>query len=379
MIAQAVENALRASSTTPTSATTPQPSPPQPISSDIDTIIQKMSVDEKIGQLFMLGFQGTDASGATVQLRDLKAGGIILMGGNTNAAATAKPLIAGINQIARANGLPTPLISVDQEGGVVTRIKSGVTQFPNQWVLGQESLNQGINDATYRGTTQGKELKALGFSMNNAPVLDIWDNPNNTVIGERSYSSDPDRVAQLGVAYIKALQAQGVLAVGKHFPGHGSTTNDTHKGGATDTNTRAHLESNELVPFKAAVANGVDAIMVAHVTYPALDPSTPASLSKAIVDGLLRASPASGGLGFDGIAITDDMGMGALSGYGLGERAVMAITAGEDMIISIDTPSNQKAMINAVKAAYNNHQISDDRLNASLRRILTGKKRAGLL
>jgi beta-N-acetylhexosaminidase len=231
--------------------------------------------------------------------------------------------------------------------------------------------------ACARGATHGRELSALGIHMNLAPVLDVWDNPQNSVIGERSYSSDPETVARLGTAYIHGLQAQGVLAVGKHFPGHGSTSEDSHVTLPVVQHDRAWMEAHELVPFRAALRGSVAAIMTAHVSFPLIDPlpDRPASLSPPIVSGLLREE-----LGYDGLVLTDDMGvMEAITGrYEAGDAAVKALQAGSDMLIVVGPLARQRRMVEAIAAEVGS-TISPERLDASVRRVLRAKQQVGLL
>jgi beta-N-acetylhexosaminidase len=342
-----------------------------------DSILARLSVDEKIGQLLMLGFDGSAATGATGAIRELKAGGLALLA-NAQTASEARELLQSSGQHARDSGVLLPLISIDHEGGLVQRIRSGVTNFGSNWQLGQtRPIERGVLTACTRGAIHGRELSDMGIQMNLSPVLDVWDNPQNTVIGERSFSSDPKIVEQLGVTYIQGLQAQGVLAVAKHFPGHGSSTEDSHLTLPVVRHDRAWLDNHELVPFRAAFRAGVAAVMTAHVSYPLVDPQPmlPASLSPAIVGGILRRD-----LGYSGLVLTDDMGaMQAITDrYSPGEAAVRAILAGADMLISVGPLERQRSMAQALRGAVGN-TISTERLDESVRRILKAKLDAGLL
>jgi len=344
---------------------------------DLDGIARSLTIEQKVGQLLLLGFDGSSADAAQPEIVDLQAGGIVLLN-NGSVAADVQSLVQGLQATAQtADSLPL-LVAIDQEGGDVQRIREGVTQFGSNWELGRvQPLTQAIAAACARGATHGRELSALGINLNFAPVLDVWDNPRNTVIGTRSYSDDPDRAAVLGAAYIEGLQGNGVLATGKHFPGHGSTDEDSHFGLPILYHDRARLDDVELVPFRRAMAARVAAIMTAHVSYPLVDPipDRPASLSPVIVGQLLR-----GDLNYDGLVVTDEIGgMRAITdAYSAGDAAVQAILAGNDMVTIEGPPSSQYQARDALLAAIG-QQISVDRLDQSVRRILRAKQEAGLI
>lgn len=335
-----------------------------------------MTAAEKVGQLFLLGFEGGDAGNAAPALVELRAGGIAMLA-NAPTADSARRLTAALQNLARDAGTLPPLIAVDHEGGLVQRIRQGTTVFGPPFDVGQMEPELGRAEAERRGRVHGQELAGLGIQMSLGPVLDVWDNPANEVIAERAFSRSAPRVADLGTAYLSALQAEGVLAVGKHFPGHGNSREDSHETLPVVRRDRAALESVELVPFRAAIQAGVASIMTAHVSYPAIDPvvDRPASLSPAVVSGLLR-----GELGFQGLVITDDMGaMEAITGrYEAGEAAIQAIEAGSDMLIVVGPLSRQRRMVQAVLGEIGK-RITPERLDASARRVLEAKQRAGLI
>jgi beta-N-acetylhexosaminidase len=219
----------------------------------------------------------------------------------------------------------------------------------------------------------------MGFNMNLAPVLDVNNNPANPVIGSRSYGADPELVARLGTAYVRGLQAGGIAAVGKHFPGHGNTSVDSHLALPILPQTLDALERVELVPFRAAIApeTQIAAIMSAHIVFPAMDSSeVPATLSRPIMTGLLRSR-----LGFDGLVLSDDLaGMKAITGNFLpGPAAVRAIQAGVDMLIIGGGPARQRESRAALLAALRSGELSRDRLQEAARHVLALKARIGLL
>ena len=342
----------------------------------IEALLARMSVADKVGQLMMLGFDGLSAAGAGTAVRELRAGGIVL--GNGRDADETRRVIDDLQEMARKSGSLPLLTAIDQEGGPVQRIRVGVTTFSPNWEVGQIEDPTAAREAVCnRGATHGRELRRLGIGINLAPVLDIWDNPANSVIAVRAYSDDPAVVAGLGGAYIEALQREGVLATAKHFPGHGSSMGDSHQVLPVVNHDREWLLDHELVPFRAAVRAGVAAIMTDHVSYPLVDavPNRPASLSPTIVNDLLREE-----LGYGGLVVSDDLGAmrAIVDHYEPGDAAVQALLAGNDMLSAVGPLSSQRRMFDALMAEVG-RTVSPDRLDLSVRRILRAKQRAGLL
>ncbi|HYM37009.1 MAG TPA: glycoside hydrolase family 3 protein, partial [Nitrospiraceae bacterium] len=215
------------------------------------------------------------------------------------------------------------------------------------------------------------ELRAVGINMNMAPVLDVHSNRDNPVIGDRAYGTEPDVVAELGLAAIRGFQGKGVVACGKHFPGHGDTSTDSHKELPVVKVPAEVLFERELPPFRRATANGLASIMTAHVVYPALDAQRPATLSPAILTGLLREQ-----WGFDGVVVTDDLEMHAISDHhGIGDAAVQAFLAGADILLICKDRGRAVVAMDAVRKAVELGTIPADRLKASLRRILQLKRK----
>lgn len=342
----------------------------------IETVLARLTTADKVGQLLMVGYGSLDADTGPAAIVELRAGAVVL--GNGFTAEEARARIDQLQERATASGLLPLLVAVDHEGGPVQRIRIGMSDLGPSWRLGQlHPIETAVSAACQRGAIHGRELAELGITMNLAPVLDVWDNPRNTVIADRAFSDDPQVVAQLGAAYIEALQAQGVLAVGKHFPGHGSTAEDSHLTLPVNRKDRAALFADELVPFRAALQAGVAGIMVSHVSYPALEPEDdrPASLSWSVVTGLLRNE-----LGFDGLVLTDDLGaMRAITAsYDPGEAAVQALQAGADLLIVVGPYTSHPRIIQAITAELG-RRISPERLDAAVRRVLQAKLQAGLL
>lgn len=311
-----------------------------------------MSLEEKIGQLFVIAPDGEwEAS-----MRDYHVGGVILF---SRHCPTIEATLRLIDRARRLSAKP-PLIAVDQEGGRVSRL-SFATPVPD--ARSMEGLSE-ISMETV-GMIAGQELRVLGFNLNLAPVLDIASDPRNPLIERRAFSSDPAAAGLLGRAYINGLHAAGITASAKHFPGHGGTSDDSHFTLPVSGQTQEVLRSRELVPFRAAIDAGTDTVMVAHVHYPALDgqPDRPASLSPAVIDGLLRKE-----LHYDGVVLTDAMNMQAITRHmDPGAAALAAFRAGADIILmSDDLPAAWRVLRDAV----HNGRIPVSRLDASLRRIL---------
>jgi beta-N-acetylhexosaminidase len=278
----------------------------------------------QIGQLLIAGFKGTDVP---VELRALAAefdlGGVILFKRNVSEPGQ----VAELAVQARALGVERPAwVSIDQEGGRVARLRAPFTEWPPMAVLGRS----GDPDLAERfGRALGAELRAVGISLDYAPVLDVQTNPANPVIGDRALADRADVAAGLGRRIIGALQAQGIAACGKHFPGHGDTATDSHLELPVVEHPPDRLRAVELVPFRAAVEADVAFIMTAHVLVTAFDDLHPATLSRPIVHGLLREE-----LGFRGVVVTDDLDMKAIaSRYTIGEAAVAALGAGCDALL----------------------------------------------
>ncbi|HEY4122131.1 MAG TPA: beta-N-acetylhexosaminidase [Byssovorax sp.] len=312
------------------------------------------------GQLIVGGFDGPEL-GARYEkaLREGRRGGAILFRRNLADNLAAARLC---DAIARAAGstLP-PFIGVDQEGGRVTRMPAPFLTLPPMRLLGA------IGDlALVRRAARavGAELAAVGFNLDFAPVLDVDSNPENPIIGDRAFGSDPRTVMRAGVAFVQGLQDRSVLACGKHFPGHGDTSVDSHVGLPVISHDRARLERTELPPFRAASGAGIASLMTAHVVCEALDPGVPATLSRAICASLLRAE-----IGFDGVLFSDDLEMAAVAArYPIEELAVEAVWAGCDaLLICKDEDTQDRAHEALVKRAEADKRFRDRCVEAATR------------
>jgi beta-N-acetylhexosaminidase len=363
-------------------ATTAEPSAKPsatPGESDVQRILSKMTVEEKVGQLFMPVLYGTSAGSVSGEnqarygartpakvIAKYHLGGVILFPDNIRSVEQVVKLTNGI----QAAGDVPLLIGTDQENGLVARMSALMTDFPGAWEIGQTrdtGLARSVAEAT------GEELKALGVNLDFAPDADVNINPKNPVIGRRAYGADPARVAKMVSAAVQGFRDAKVAATAKHFPGHGDTSVDSHTGLPVIKHSRAQWESIDAPPFKAAIAAGVDVVMSAHIVFPKLEPSgDPATLSKPILTGLLRDK-----LGFKGVITTDALNMdGVRKKYGDAQVAVKAVQAGADLLLM---PYDLPKAYNAVVAAVKSGKISEQRLDQSVTRLLTLKKSHDLL
>ena len=325
-----------------------------------------MNLKEKVGQLFMLGFHGTEVS------KDLRTlfqhyhpGGVILFSRNLQEPSQAAHLVNALQKLAPAMPL---FVAIDQEGGRVARLPKGFTVFPGQGALGRAGT---VELAYSFAEVTAKELRAIGVNMNLTPVLDINSHPENPIIGDRAFGNDPLQVETLGLAVIAGLQDNGVLACGKHFPGHGDTTTDSHHELPIVPHGLERLREIELRPFVHCFQNGLAAVMSAHVKYPALDPEFPATLSPAIMTDLLRSQ-----LHFKGLALTDDLEMHAVvDHYSIEEAAIRSLQAGADILLICKDQEQQVAAMDAVYHAVKKDEISELRLQHAVLRGLEAKER----
>lgn len=355
-----------------------------------DKMLKKMSLEEKVGQLIQIGInarfinQDSDFYQDLVrQVKENKIGGIILFG------APIYETVHLVNRMQENAEIPL-LIALDAETGVGMRF-SDAANFP--WNMAVAAT--GNTDYAYKmGVITGREAKAMGIMQVYAPVLDVNNNPDNPVINVRSFGENPEDVARFGAAFIEGVQSQGVIATAKHFPGHGDTDVDSHRGLPIINVSRDRLDKLELVPFKKAIESGVGSIMVAHIGLPQIDPTVikpipnalridtdeevisenatlPATLSPVIQTGILRKD-----LGFKGLIVTDAMSMSGLTLYVNQEEAgVQAFLAGADLL---EKPADTDAMIRGLRDAVKSGRITEERLNESVRKILAWKYELGL-
>ncbi|MER5648549.1 glycoside hydrolase family 3 protein [Streptosporangium sp. NPDC002524] len=372
-----------------TEAATPAPEESVPVAASetmeaagVEGILASMSVEEKVGQLFMPVLYGPSADTASGEnqarfgvdspakmVARYRPGGVILFpwAGNIK---NVRQVVALTNGLQEASPEIPLLIGTDQENGKVSRLAPLVTPLPGASVIGATG---DLSLARRAAEVTGTELRVLGVNLDFAPVADVNVNPRNPVIGPRAYGSDPKKVAPMVAAAVQGFHDAGIGATAKHFPGHGDTGVDSHTGLPVIKHSRSQWDRLDAPPFAAAIGKDVDAIMSAHVVMPKLDPSgDPATLSKPILTGLLREK-----LGFDGVVSTDALDMaGVRKKYGDGEVAVRAIQAGVDLLLM---PPDYREAHRALLAAVASGKISKTRLDQSVRRLLKLKAARGLL
>jgi beta-N-acetylhexosaminidase len=347
--------------------------------------VDRMSLEEKVGQMFMTYAYGTSVDQSDARNRSTYGvdnfrqlieryhlGGIIYFAWSDNVRDPQQiaGLSNGIQEVATSSGSGVPaLISTDQEQGIVVRVTEPATQFPGNMALGA-AREPGL--ARSAAAITGEELRAIGINENFAPVADVNVNPENPVIGVRSFSSDPDLASSLTSAQVRGYQRERVASTAKHFPGHGDTNVDSHTGLPVIDHSREELERIDLPPFESAIDAGVESIMTAHILVPALDDSgRPATLSKPILTDLLRRE-----MGFDGVIVTDALTMeGVRKMFGDDRVPVEAIKAGADMLLM---PPDLDLAYRSVLEAVQSGEIAESRIDRSVYRILRLKERLGL-
>ncbi|MCA1057199.1 glycoside hydrolase family 3 C-terminal domain-containing protein [Rossellomorea aquimaris] len=346
--------------------------------------VANMTIEEKIGQMLMPDFRNWNGENVTEMLpeieqmvKDYHLGGVILFRENVVTTEQTTKLVADYQEAAEKYGL---FMTIDQEGGIVTRLQSG-TDFPGNMALG---ATRSPEIAFNVGKSIGEELHSLGLNVNFAPVMDVNINPDNPVIGVRSFGEDPELVAEMGVAYTKGLQSAGVAATAKHFPGHGDTAVDSHIGLPEVPHDKERLKEVELYPFQQAMDEGIDAIMTAHVTFPKIDDSVaiskktgeeiavPATLSHKVLTELMREE-----MGYEGLITTDAMNMNAIADhFGAVEAAVRAVKAGTDIVLMpVGLSEVRQGLLDAVESG----ELTVDRIEASVERILSLKIKRGII
>mgnify|MGYP004448515293 CR=1 FL=1 len=328
-----------------------------------DALLKDMSDADKVGQLVMFGVHGKDVTeDSRYMINAFKPAGIILFDRNMESKDQVKTLISHLNQVAKDNGNVPMFMAIDQEGGAVTRMSDQLIQAPPAEVLGTESVATAVDWAH----KSGQELKDLGFNLNFAPDADLG------LSYGRSFSKNPDKVIDYAYNVGQAYHDQGLWFSYKHFPGIGKTGTDLHADSSTVTATKDQLMAEDTKVFaslmKKTPANEY-MLMVSHAIYPDLDATNPSSLSKAIITDLLRNE-----LGYQGVVVIDDMEMGAVSNhYSFADMAIKSINAGADLLLVCHDYGHMQEVYNGLLKAVKNGDISQDRLNEAVKRVLVMK------
>lgn len=347
------------------------PRPPTAVPTASSPAIDDLTLEVKIGQMILAGFD--DEAEVSFAIESFHLGNVMLLEGNVADPFQVLTLTTTIQELAIKNNQNIgALVGVDQEGGAIVRMHSayGFSDFPPAAVfgcLGDPALTEAAAEVI------GQEMRSVGANINFAPVLDVNDNPANPVIGSRSFGQTPDLVSRQALAFVQGLRNAGVGTTTKHFPGHGNTSVDSHVALPTVFKTAEELRLTELAPFRDVISNAnVDAVMTAHVLYPALDETWPATLSPSILS-LLRDD-----LGFTGVVITDALTMGAIADtWTVGEAAVLAVEAGVD-ILAFKSSTDVEEVFASILAAVDDGRLTERRIDESVSRILTLKDSLGV-
>ena len=350
----------------PTATRTPLPSA-TPVEAWVEAQLGQMSLAQKAGQVILSGVIGSAPSAENcATITSLLPGGVVYNGANVTTPDGQRQLSAALQGCMQdSHGLPL-LVALDHEGQFIDRFTSGATLFPSAMAVG---ASQDPQNAYRMAMASGQELAYAGINLVLGPDADVLTNPDNAVISTRSYGGDPAQASRFAAQAVKGYQAAGIIPVLKHFPGHGGVSVDSHTGLPSDPSSLAAVQQTQLVPFRDGIAAGADAVMVGHIAYPAIDPSgAPASLSKPLIDLLTRT------LGFQGLALSDAMGMGAITQYGqsAASAAVLALKSGLDMVI-VSNPADAVETRDRLVSAVQMGTFSPSRLDDAVRHVLALK------
>ncbi|OAB41495.1 beta-N-acetylhexosaminidase [Paenibacillus glacialis] len=348
-----------------------EPTVPVEPTDAVKELLKSMTTAEKVGQLVVVGMEGTIVDKDSRKfIEDYHVGGFIFYRDNIENTQQALSLFNDLKSSNVANKVPL-WMSVDEEGGRVTRMPKEFLKMPTNKAIGKKKDSELSHEI---GQILGRELQGFGLNMDYAPVLDINSNPTNSVIGDRSFGNQAKLVSTLGIATMKGIQSQGVVPVVKHFPGHGDTSIDSHIGLPVVEHDLERLRTLELVPFQDAIKNQAEVVMIAHILMPKVDPTAPASLSKKVITDILRDE-----LGFNGIVMTDDMTMGAIGeNYDLQKASVQTVIAGTNIVLVGHDANKGISVIQALTDAVNHGKISEELLDSRVYTILKLKEKYGL-
>lgn len=346
------------------------------VQQQIDGYLEEMTLEEKVAQLFIIQPEAILDVGTAVAAGDATreaidkypVGGFIYFGENLQSKEQTQEMLRNVQAYStERTGFPA-FLSVDEEGGTVARVAgTGNFDVPDIGDMADIGAAGDVDAAKQVGEDIGSYLAELGFNLDFAPVADVLSNPENTVVRKRSFGSDPELVSDMAIAVSDGLEEKGLLSAYKHFPGHGATSADTHKGYAYTDKTLEELEACELIPFQRCIADGAKIIMAAHISVPNVTgDDTPTSLSKTMITDILREK-----MGYTGLVVTDAMNMGAITEeYTSAEAAVKALQAGVDVVLM---PENYQQAYQGVLDAVADGTLTEERIDESVTRILTVK------
>jgi beta-N-acetylhexosaminidase len=336
-------------------------------------IMSAMTLHQKIGQRFICWVEGKEVTRQTLELVRQGAAGIILYPWNIEDTGQVRQLTASIQRAAQGSDPPIGLfICVDQEGGRVAAFRTGeTTRLTPAFCWGRYEDPRYVTAVAY---IAGREIRELGCNMNFAPVLDLYGSADSTIIGDRSMGADPETVASLGIAYLRGARQAEIIPVIKHFPGHGSSTVDSHGWLPVVDLAEEELTERDFLPFRAAIEAGAEALMTAHVLFPQIDPDYPATLSKRILRDLLRER-----FGFRGVVISDGISMGAVAKhFSVSESLKLMMEAGLDLILVHSRYDLVELKVEMLRLLHKG-EISEAQIDEGVERILKLKLRYGLL
>lgn len=333
----------------------------------IEELIKTMTLEEKIGQLLIVGKEGLELNDDDkAQIDNNKVGGFIFFARNIDSEKQVVEMLQNLNEYNSKNKTPL-FLSIDEEGGKVTRLSKIYKSLPEAKVIGEKD-NKEISFQF--GEVLGIMLKDLGFNLDFAPVLDINSNSKNPVIGSRAFGSTVDKVVNNGIEVFHGIKSTGIIASVKHFPGHGDTSVDSHVDLPLVDKSYLQLDSLELIPFKEAIKNEVDMIMVAHILFPQIDPELPATMSEKVIKDILRDK-----LQFKGLIVSDDMTMGAIErNYSIEEASGKFIKNGGDIVLVCHGKDNPSIVIQKIKDLIENEEMEIEELDKKVYRILSLKQ-----
>ncbi|WP_413409263.1 beta-N-acetylhexosaminidase [Paenibacillus amylolyticus] len=363
-------NSGQSSSSPEQNTAPPQEEVPEEPQEEVDPVqeqLNSLTLEEKIGQMILAGVQGTTLDDQAKQMiTNQKVGGIIFYANNVSTLEGTAKFVKSIKEANQSNPVPI-FMSVDQEGGKVSRMPETVESIPSSRKVG-ETKDSAL--AETMGELLARQVQLAGFNVDFAPVLDVNSNPSNPVIGDRSFGSSAELVSRMGIAEMKGLRSEGIIPVVKHFPGHGDTSVDSHLDLPVVNKTEKQLAELEWIPFQAAVKEQVEAVMVAHILFPKLDPDHPASLSDVIIGEHLR-----GKFKYDGVVITDDLSMGAIAkNFKLDQAALATVKAGSDILLVAHSYESAKTIFDTLISAVKSGKITESRIDESVYRILALKQ-----